>query len=179
MNFRFSMVLILILVLVGGYVGLYELRKAPPREDEPPWIYNVNMQDITRIAVTHQGATQAFVHQEDGWHFADEPDIKVDRNRWGGIVLILMGPQSQRLLSDTIDDPGKYGLVEPSTEVYLELLERRTVEIDLGDKTPDGESYYAKIKGYPQLFLIHSSWGQVLNRLVTEPPYPQESPDGS
>jgi hypothetical protein len=45
--------------------------------------------------------------------------------------------------------------------------------VNLADKTTDGTNHYGQITGFPDLFLITAGWGDVLTRLVTEPPFPE------
>ena len=43
----------------------------------------------------------------------------------------------------------------------------------LGDKTTNDRNHYGQIEGFPQLFLIADSWGNVLSRLAEDIPYPK------
>ena len=151
------------------------------REEEKkipePWFYQVHVDDMTSIQIDHQGETAAFVKtKSDSWAF-DMPElIPPDHNRWGGIDFILGGPQTRRDLSETkiiIEDASEYGLDNPHTIVTIGLTLERSVQFSLGDKTTDGEHHYGKVTGFPQLFLIADSWGDVISRLATEPPYPK------
>ena len=72
-----------------------------------------------------------------------------------------------------IEDPAIYGLDNPHTTVNIGLTLDRSLQFHLGDKTTDGSNHYGQITGFPQLFLIADAWGDVLSRLVTEPPYPK------
>ena len=72
-----------------------------------------------------------------------------------------------------IEDPAQYGLDNPHTIVNLGLTLNRTLEFRLGDKTTNGWHHYGQIVGFPQLFLIADTWGDVLARLAVEPPYPK------
>jgi hypothetical protein len=179
MNVRLSIILVVVLILVGGYVFLYEVRKVPQPKEEPPWFYDVNMMDIVRISITHEGKTVAFVREGEDWYFDDPQRSPVNLDRWSGIVLLLSGPRSNRLLAETIDDPTKYGLDPPRSIIQVSLEDGREFEIHLGDKTPDGVNQYASMVGNPGLFLITGAWGDVLVRLVTEPPYITPTPTPS
>ena len=79
-------------------------------EEKPPWFYQVSMDDIVDIGVRHRGDEVAFYRTEQNWwSFVDPPKIPPDLRRWGGIVLLLSGPQTRRDLKVTsvkIEDPG-------------------------------------------------------------------------
>ena len=173
MNFRITFVLAVLAVVVGGYVVFFELQKTSEREPQPLWFYNVRDDDIRRISVTYQGETEAFIKgtgEEFQWFFDDGTDTEVDLDRWGGIPLLVTGPRSSRVLEERIDDPAAYGLEPPQTVIDVSLEDGRRISVHLGDVTPDGNGNYAQLVGFPTLFIVNVSWGEVLNRLVLEPP---------
>ncbi|MCZ6788924.1 MAG: DUF4340 domain-containing protein [Chloroflexi bacterium] len=175
MNFRITFVLAVLAVVVGGYVVFFELQKTTERETQPLWFYNVHDDDIRRISVTHQDETLAFIKgtgEEFQWFFDDGTDTEVDLDRWGGIPLLVTGPRSRRVLEERIDDPIAYGLEPPLTVIEVSLFDGRELSVRIGDNTPDNTGSYAQLAGFPTLFLIDVSWGEVLSRLVTEPPVP-------
>ena len=177
MNFRITFVLAVLAVVVGGYVVFFELQKTTERATQPLWFYNVHDDDIQRISVTHDGETQAFIKGSGEaylWLFDDGTGTEVDLNRWGGIPLLVTGPRSRRVLEEQIDNPIAYGLEPPQTVIEVSLNDGRELSVQIGDETPDGSGSYAQLAGFPTLFLIDASWGEVLSRLVTEPPVPPE-----
>ncbi|MEC9366440.1 MAG: hypothetical protein VX695_05215 [Chloroflexota bacterium] len=150
-----------------------EEEKKPPK----PWFYQVSVDDMTSIQITHKEKSESFIKTpSDTWAFDWDFLIPPDHNRWGGIDFILGGPQTKRDLTETttmIDDPAQYVLDNPHTIVNLGLTLNRTLEFRLGDKTTNGWHHYGQIVGFPQLFLIADTWGDVLARLAVEPPYPK------
>ena len=176
MNFRISFILVVLVAVVGGYVLFFELQQGEEREPEPPQFYNLEEQDIRRVVFTHQEETKAFVKREGTWYFDDAAGEAVNMNRWSGIPLLLTGPRSRRLLEEQTGDPTLYGLDPPVTLIEITLLDGRRLSVLLGDKTPDGSANYAQLEGFAPLFAIDVTWGEVMNRLVTEPPEPEETP---
>jgi hypothetical protein len=174
MSIRTSIILVVSLAMVAGYVFFVQLKQVEEIPDEPPWFYNVDLYDLTRIAITDQGEEAVFLIDEDGrWHI-DEPDgLLVSQNRWGGIVLLLTGPKSRRLLDEQPTDLEPYGLVEPQTSIEINLRNERSFKVLLGLTTPDGTSTYGRVEGFPQVFTIFDGWKQSLIGLVSKPPYPE------
>ena len=76
------------------------------------------------------------------------------------------------LSKSEIDNLSKYGLDNPSMIITLELTDKSNIRLILGSLTPDKNSHYSMIDGYPQLVLIDSSWGNIFERLAYDPPYP-------
>lgn len=159
--------------VLGGYVIFFELQKSPAREPDAPWFYNVNERDIVQISVTHLGENQTFIKQDGSWYFDNGPSSVsqvVNIDRWGGIPLLLTGPRSSRLLEEHVSDPAQFGLSEPISHISVLLRDGRQVNVLLGDLTADGSDNYASLEGTTSVFLVDVTWGEVLNRLVTEPP---------
>ncbi len=194
MSFRFTIILVVALILVGGYVYFYELRRPTQFVTPPLWFYNLEMDRISGIDVALQDKKISFVRDpaDKSFHFNDAAKTPVNLERWGGVTLLLSGPQSKRLLCtetgkaslpppcNNPDIYANYGLTKPSVVVDVTLedkddqtdkLVHNTFTLFIGDQTPDGQNNYVQMKDYPQIFLVDGSWGSVFARLVTEPPY--------
>ncbi|MDC0035428.1 DUF4340 domain-containing protein [Chloroflexi bacterium] len=177
MNLKVTIALIILAVasivvyLVNPFSN--EVSKEPPK----PWFYQVSVDDMTSIRIDHEGISESFIKTPSNtWAFDWDVLIPPAHNRWGGIAFILGGPQTKRDLTETttlIENPAQYGLDNPHTVVTIGLTLGRTLEFRLGDKTTDGMHHYGQIVGFPQLFLIADTWGNVLARLTTDPPYPE------
>ena len=177
MSLRLSLVLVVICAAAAIAVAWY-VRNAPEeaRESLPPFFYTLDDRSITNVAITAGGNTVSMHvrHEEDRnrWYFDDPKDIPVNTDRWGGITVLLGGPRTQRVLKQEFSDPAIYGLDNPQTQIQVTLRDGSTVTLHIGDETPDGGAHYAYSPGMPQLQLVDSSWGRVLARLATEPPFP-------
>ncbi|MBI4302194.1 MAG: DUF4340 domain-containing protein [Chloroflexi bacterium] len=176
MSFRNTVVLLAFLLFLGGYVYFVELKKPPPPAVTlPPEIWVENEDDMTAIAVSYQGQMVAFTKKEDeNWYFQDPPpQEKVDYNRWPGIPALLAGPHPKRLIAENPEDLVPFGLEPPQMEIVVTLKEGKKVDILVGDKSPDGQYYYLKLRDFLPVYLIDVGWGDVFTRLVIEPPRPQ------
>ncbi len=177
MNWKLTLGLV-VLAAALAFVALYwkPFESPPERRAASPWFYQVSMDDIVKIDVTAEDATIGFnKNDQDAWQF-DDMASPPDPYRWGGIVLLLSGPQTRRDFSEirpVIEDPAEYGLDRPLLVVNVGLTADRHLEFRLGDKTPDGNHHYGQVIGFPQLYTIADSWGEVLTRLAHEPPIPK------
>ncbi|MBN4064900.1 DUF4340 domain-containing protein [Dehalococcoides mccartyi] len=172
--------LLLVLVTVLAYVaiGVTWFITNPTEEiieNQPPFFYTLSPTDIRNISIDtgQDKLSWTLREQVNRWYFDNLNDIPADLFRWGGITQLLGGPRTQRVLSQSIDDIALYGLDDPSAIFEVTLRDGSSVKLLLGNRTPDGENNYARIESFPQLVLVDASWGTVLERLVTEPPYPE------
>lgn len=169
MSFRVSFILLVLVAVVGGYVFLFELQKTPKPQVSAPWFYDVSYEDLAVISVEYRGQKQVFEATPKGWVFQESRE-PVDLARWSGIPLLLTGPRSSRVARESIDDPKEYGLDPPQSVFTVSLKSGQQITTLLGDVTPDGANHYAQVVGSAPLFLLPSAWGDVINRLITEPP---------
>ncbi len=176
MSFRISFILLVLVAVVGGYVLIFELQRQPTRDPEPPFFYDVQPEAIARVSITYQGVEQVFVSKDGVWQFEASGD-PVDMDRWSGMTLLLSGPRSSRVLQPEFDNPEEYGLDPPETNIHLTLDGGQAIAILVGHQTADSFSAYAQVIGFPQLLLVSSSWSDVINRLVIEPPVVTPTPE--
>ena len=171
MNVRLSILLVIVLAIVGGSVVItQQLRTREPR-DQAPWMYRVNVDDIAGVSVIHEGEHTDYALEDDEWIIKDGEDTQVFLDAWSGKVLILSGPRSSREVAEQIDDTAKYGLDSPQTRVTITDKSGSPLEFHLGDPTPNGVNWYAKLVASERLFTVDSTWSEVISKLATEPPY--------
>jgi hypothetical protein len=177
MNLRFSLIILILgsWIAVGAAWFVDSDFGQAQKEEQPPYFYNIPVDDLRNIKLQTEGIEQSFSFREgvNRWYIEGMEDIPADLFRWGGITTLLGGPRTQRLLAATVDDPAKYGLDNPSSRYTVTLRDGTQRVLLIGDKTVSGESTYAQMEGFPQLVLVDTSWSDVLDRLVTEPPYPE------
>jgi hypothetical protein len=171
---------LLSIVLAGLGLVLFLWNGSEPASlNEPRLIaWSVDFETVSRIAIElpWQGKGQAWVKSDDGgWYFEGQNGKKVDDQRWGGgIPLLVSGAKAQRLIVEraTEADLEVYGLAEPQMTVRLTIDSAEPVDIDVGAPTPDGSAYYLRLAGSPTVFAIHHTWRDVLAQLVLDPPIP-------
>ena len=176
MNLRLLLVLITALSFVA--IGVTWFITNPTEEfseEEPPFFYTLSPDDLRRIEIDTGDMTSSWSLREGTrrWYFDDLQDIPADLFRWGGITQLLGGPRTQRVLTQSIGDESLYGLDVPSATIKVTLRDNTNIKLILGNLTPDQGNNYARIEGFPQLVLVDATWGQVLERLVDEPPLPE------
>ncbi len=177
MNWKLTVALVVLALVIGATAYVNPFQERETREPDSPWFYQVSFEDIVSIGVDTGENFESFSKNERGeWVIDRLGDIPPSHVRWGGIVLLLSGPQTRRDFSTalpTIDDPAEYGLDDPELVVNIGLTGERELEFRLGDKTTDGNQHYGQVSGFPQLFLIANIWGEVLARLANETPTPK------
>ncbi len=179
MRLRNILILFIILLALGGYFYFSQGSEPPPEKEEPRiFVWIVEMGEIQHIEIRlpHEDKSVAFVKISQGsefpWYFDDAQRSEVDVTRWG-IEFILTGPGADRVIARNATEAKltEFGLTQPQMEIMLTLKDGDSLNIIIGDKTPDGINYYVQAPGSNDIALVDYTWYEVLERLVNEPPY--------
>lgn len=173
-----------LLLLTAAAAGLavalyYTSRPKPqPRPEPRPFVWGFDMMELVRmeIELPRVGMRERWKRGEDRqWYFDDEQELPVNGDRWGGgIALLVSGPGANRRIAEEATDEQleRFGLTEPQMTLGLTLTDGEFVKVIVGDATPDGRSYYIKELTDRGVYTVDFTWYGVLERLVTDPPYP-------
>ena len=176
MSLRVALVLVIAAcwIAIGASIVIKQLGQTE-RAEQPPFFFTLSPDDLRNITISSGENSTSWHFREDQrrWFFDDEKDVPTDLYRWGGITQLLGGPRSQRELKKSIDNPELYGLDAPQLSITVRLRDDRQLTVEMGDLTPDGGANYARQSGYEELYTVDYSWGEVMLRLVNEPPYPE------
>jgi hypothetical protein len=172
---------ILILAAILAVVGttFYFISRPQPEAEQEPraYVWNFDMENLQHITMSlpKEGKSESFVkNPEDRNFYFDNGGPKVDVQRWGGgIPLLLSGPGASRIISyDTTDDKlTEYGFDTPNLIATLTLDDGSIYETQVGDSNPNGTTYYVRLADSRDVYTVDASWYEVLARIVNEPPY--------
>lgn len=180
MNVRSVVVLAIILVLLTIVYFVANREEPQPREESAaPRLWSVETDDLERLQISIPGEDmgEAWVKRDDSRWYFDGPDgPRVDMERWGGAVpLLVSSPRANRAIvrdapEGTLEE---YGLRSPSLLIEMQVTGGRTISVRVGDRNPAGESYYVSLSESRDVYTIDGTWVNFLGQLVLEPPYPQ------
>ncbi len=184
MRLRSILVLLIILLAVGGYFYFSNTPQPPPKSEPRVFLWNIEMTKIQRIEIRlpREGKSEAFINIPERdkfpWHFDDPQKTKVDAERWGGgIPLLLSGPGIERVIARDVTEEklAEFGLAQPQMEIVLTLENGDILNITVGDGTPNGDAFYVQGPKSSDVALVNYTWYEVLEGLVKEPPYAPSS----
>lgn len=165
--------------LVVLYVGWDGTGTDLTTEPQPvPWSVDFDSIDRIAIALPSQGGGHTWIRGNDGgWYFERPGGTRVDNDRWGvGIPLLVSGPEAKRLIAESASDEqlSMYGFTDPLMTVEIGIAGKSPVEIEVGERTPDGSADYVRLAHSPTVYAVHHTWKDTLARLVTDPPVARE-----
>jgi hypothetical protein len=176
-SFKQTLIFAVILILLAGYIVYLQVTKPEEKYEAPPEVWSVKEEAIEHITVRlpREDKQISFFldKKEDKWRFDDEKKHPVDLKRWGGIVLLVSGPQSKKILAQKVEDLVEFGLADPRMIITLGVQGLKDpLDIVFGNRTPHKDNFYVKLRHSDPVYLINDTFCEVLMRLATEPPIP-------
>lgn len=147
----FILLLAVLLVFVGVYVGLKHLPEAAEEEiSYVAYVLNVN-----EISYKKKDGEMKFVEQDGSWTYPADEKVELDQSKVTSLVDDLSEVKAERILEHP-DALADYGLEEPAYTLNLKDGNGSETVLLIGDAT--GESYYAKKEGSDTVYTISSTF---------------------
>ncbi len=154
--------LIVAAVILAALVGaLYWSNKHKPAEtteasaNTPPKILSLKEDDISRVAIQKDGATELALAKNSGkWQITAPQPLPADQTAVSPLVSTLSSLSSDRLVEEKAADLKPYGLAQPALEVDVTEKDNKTQKLLFGDTTPTGNAVYTKLGDDPRIFTV-------------------------
>ncbi len=175
MNIRLTIILAVVLAVIAGVVYLGQWGGGDSGDDTGgetrPFAYRMNADNIVRISVTHGEMDYTLIRTEDGWIFDDADQTPANPDRLTGMQYVLAGPRADIVLEGEMANASEYGLDDPETVVEIADAQGMGFHLEFGDMNVDHSLQYVSLEGSEDVFLIHSSWTNVITDLARNAPY--------
>ncbi len=187
MKFRNTAILLVILALLA-VVAVWETRRGPAGEspqEKAKWVFTLGRDDVDDIEIKDGNQSVFLARGGTGdWFIGAIGGAPADTARINSVLDSVVNLKSTRVLTDTSTGLAAFGLDNPPVQVRLGLAEGKKEVLLIGNKNPQGTSYYAQRQGGPNVYLISTSLVDDLKKLVSEPPYqptatPSPGPGGT
>lgn len=182
MNPRLTLILVVILVLIGGYLYLFEFRadrKNSPTETDGIEIYGTTYgeYDIVELDLLGPEAAARFARTNDtptrDWEMLQPTHLTpeaLDQVRVNGAAVRMAGLTASQVITD-VTALGQYGLDKPALTVTLTLSNGQSITLYGGKPTPvDGNRYLQVATENRSVYVIPSLAIDELRRLLDQPP---------
>ena len=177
MNFRGTAILLAVLLVLGAGVWWFELREPPKTTDSKliP-VLDLKSEDVNRLEVIDAGKLVRVLKSDTGiWRLAAPEDAEADVRRVDDVISRVTKLNATRQITETAD-LGAFGLLEPKVQATFGQTSGASIGLLVGEKTPDGASYYAKRSDQAAVYVVPSYVISDLTRLVSDPPKPRPTP---
>jgi hypothetical protein len=155
-----SVVLAALLVAVGVFYYVYDVRMAPDREKAETRkgrVFSAETADVTQLTLKRSGESIELKREGDAWQMAAPVRARADR---GPVEEVITNALTSKIDREIVAAPSSltdFGLDKPAAEVTLTLKDGKQLALLLGGKSPTGVWVYAKERDKPNVFVIGDS----------------------
>ncbi len=176
MNFRITLILLIVLIALGGYLywsGRNQTDTAENGESqiETVSVLELNPEDIQGITVTSPtSGTLSLSRSSDTWNITDPLDEPANSVRVTQVVSDVAGLSATRIITPTDDNLAQYGLDTPAYTVDLVGDGDTLATLHLGNASPSGSGTYIQVDTSPTIYLVPSIEISDFQEWVSTPP---------
>lgn len=141
-----TLILLIILAVLAGYVYFYEIKGGEKREEVKKLeeqVFNFEKDSVKSIEIRSVLNQFYFEKREDGWQILRPVETDGEKSTIDGLVNTLSNLKKIREFSIKKDELRDYGLVGRSTLVILTFNDGVRDSVRFGDDTPVGSNVFA------------------------------------
>ena len=171
MRWQTTAVLAAILIALGAFYYVYEIRLGPEREkveSRKGRVFTLEPADVTEVEIKRADSTVKLKREGDGWQIQAPVNARGDRGAVDETVTSVVTARMDREIEADPKALGDYGLDKPASEITLRLKDGKQAGLILGAKSPTGVWVYAREAGKPAVFVVGDSVLRDSTRPVAE-----------
>ncbi len=161
------LIYILILALVAGYIYFFEIKKKEAeqaKEEEKSKLVNIDKDKIANIVIKkHDGSAIELKRPAGLWVLANPIQTKADTFGIDGLLVAAVGAKPEKTVLEKDVKWDEFGFDKPDLELTISTPEKST-RIVFGAQNPAKTSYYARVEGRPELFLVADTLRNSFNK---------------
>ncbi|PYN44202.1 MAG: hypothetical protein DMD95_11540 [Candidatus Rokuibacteriota bacterium] len=160
MRWQTTAVLAAILIALGAFYYVYEVRLGPEREKtegRKGRVFTAEPADVTEVELKRPDSVVKLKREGDGWQILEPVKARGDRGPIDETVTSVVTARMDREIESAPAALGDFGLDKPAAEVTLRLKDGKPLGLVLGAKNPTGVWVYAREVGKPAVFVVGDS----------------------
>ena len=171
MRWQTTAVLAVILIVLGVFYYVYEVRLGPEREKtegRKGRVFTVEPADVAEVELKRADSTVKLQREGEGWQILAPVSARGDRAPIDETVTSIVTARLDREIEADPKALGDFGLDRPAAEATLTLKDGKRIGLVLGAKSPTGVWVYAREAGKPAVFVVGDSVLRDTTRPVAE-----------
>jgi len=171
MRWQTTAALAVILIALGAFYYVYEIRLGPEREKtegRKGRVFTVEPADVAEVELKRADSTVKLKRADDGWQILEPVNARGDRGAVDETVTSIVTARMDREIEAEPKVLGDFGLDRPAAEATLKLKDGKQIGLVLGAKSPTGVWVYAREAGKPAVFVVGDSVLRDTTRPVAE-----------
>jgi hypothetical protein len=165
MQFRNTIIVLILLVLIGGYIYFFQAGKS---EEEAKKLFNIKADDITRIVLKYPDQDIEVARIDGAWKLVKPIKFDADSAAIGTLTREIADADVNRTVDDNPTDLTPFGLAKPAVTVVASTKDKTLPGIEVGRKSAIGYFVYIKTTDKPAVFLTSGAFGPGTKRTVSD-----------
>lgn len=161
----FKNILILLIVILLLFGGLYAVIRFEPATDETETpalpstvsIFKTEKNQIQSVTVTNPEETYTLVKNGEEWSVSGEPAVKLSASRVESFLYECANVTGKELVTDNAENLAQYGLAQPERMVEISLENGTTTRILIGHATFEHSVSYLMVEGEHNVYTKSTS----------------------
>ncbi|MBI3009250.1 MAG: DUF4340 domain-containing protein [Candidatus Omnitrophica bacterium] len=173
MKIRNTIILLIIAILIGGYIYLYERKQLTTEEkkERAGKVWTFKSEDVTKLQIK-KGEETILCRKEskDYWQIEKPMQMRADESEIDKILSKLEFLKKERAINEDKEKPlamGEFGIAQPKMEVSI-WVKDEPFTLLLGNDSPAGNNIYAGLKGKKEIYLVEKGVIDTLNKKVDD-----------
>ena len=169
MKIRNTIILLIIAILIGGYLYLYERKQLTTEEkkERAGKVWTFKSEDVTKLEIK-KGEETILCRKEskDNWQIEKPLKVRADETEIDKILSKLEFLKKERAINEEKEKPlamGEFGLAQPQMEVSI-WVKDEPFTLLLGNDSPAGNNIYAGLKGKKEIYLVEKGVMDTLSK---------------
>lgn len=167
MRFRTTILLLIVLAGLGGYIYWVDLPQAE-EESKPQKLVEFTAADATALLLTYADFQVDLQKRGDAWHIVRPLETAADSTAVNNLLGALAGCEVKKELSGTSTDLAQYGLSTPFVTVKVKVADRELPVVRVGKNAPVGFTTYLQRAADGPILLANASLRSSLDKKLAD-----------
>ncbi len=181
MRWRNTLVALIILALLGGYVGYFVwgghgAGKSTPTPASTPILHDVKFDNVDGVLIAGKDRLLS-LHKtkDDKWEMLAPRPGPADGERVGRVLRELVNASPKRVITGTLQ-LGDFGLDKPAWYITLRGKDNEVHTLEVGNKNPNGLYYYVRLDKGKKVYMLSAIAVDDVTDMVSSPPLQKPTP---
>src|SRR2546425_430358 len=160
MRWQTTAILAAILIAVGAFYYVYDVRMAPEREKEAARkgrLWTIEPADVNEVTIRRSSDTLTLKREGDRWQMLGPVSARGDRGPIDDALTTIVTAKIDREITAQPASLADFGLDKPAADLTLTTKDGKQLGLQLGAKNPTGVWVYARERDKPAVFVIPDS----------------------
>ena len=162
--YRNAVILVIIVALLTGAYFLVRNNKVNQQDVQTKQYEKLSdylSTDLESVTLENKSGTFVIVKKDGDWALSVPSDLRYDSSVLSSIVVNSASIIADKVVEESAEDFSIYGLDDPAVAT-IKAKDGTSVTVEIGNQTPTGGGYYAKLKDRSKVCVISKYTGDKL-----------------